>query len=266
MNPSLLFHGLAALLVVLYVNTFVVWQLLSLRFEESAALAPWLFAVGTSFVAGAVWYRWRRRGVASLKLIVLAGAIALAGMMLTDPLYPAKRVHVPQYMILAVVVWAALATRVQTRRILFFTVLIAGLYGVHDEFLQGLHPDRSFGWRDMVVNLAGIVAGALMIEALIGQRLVAERMEALPKTFTAAVLMCLAGLGLYILAVLELRASAIPYWSVLPMLAGAFALAWAVARDDMPADARHVGTILVWLVVALSLYPVIVNETSLVFA
>jgi hypothetical protein len=265
-RTSLAWYALAVALVFAYVNTFAVWQLLQLRFGSGAALVPWLLAAVLAIGIVAIWRRGLRHGTVSPSLLLAALVVALAGMLLADPDYPAKRVHVPQYAVLAAVIWAALRPHVAAGRLAVLTILVGGLFGVHDEFLQGLHGDRTFGTRDMAVNLCGGIAGTFALAALTGRRVFTAEAVALPATVISGGLMSAVGLALYVAALAGLHAQPIPYWTTLPLLAGVFALACALVHDDTAADLRHAGTVVALLLIVLSFYPIVANETPLDFA
>src|SRR4051794_36321170 len=94
-----LMYPLASVLVVLYVNTFELWGVLVRALgADKAALVP-IFTLACLLAAGG--WRLRRRTktlpnqpTLQPMLILLALALAVLGLMLTDPAYPAKRIHV----------------------------------------------------------------------------------------------------------------------------------------------------------------------------
>lgn len=263
---SLVLYAFAGVLVVAYVNTFTVWRFLQHQLGGDAGWIPWLLVA--LFAAGAA-LQWRRRLAGrpvSPTMLAAALLVGLAGMLLTDPEFPAKRVHVPQYALLAAIVWLALRPHVGSDRVALMSLLVGGLFGVHDEFLQGLHPARTFGIRDMAINLCGVAAGTLVAAGLSGQTFALFRTIRLPAGIIAGGAMATTGLLIYVYAVAGLPAGTVPYWTALPMLAGSFALATAVMPPDVGNDLRHAGAVVVLLLVALAAYPVIVNETSLHFA
>jgi uncharacterized protein YfiM (DUF2279 family) len=263
---SIACYLLAALLVIAYVNTFRIWQLLQMRVGEAAAGVPWMLAA--LLFAGAMlsWRRLSRRARPSLPMLAAALCAVLAGMLIADPDFPAKRVHVPEYAALAAIVWLALKAQVSRDRLVLLTVLVAGLFGVHDEFLQALHAERSFGLRDMAVNLCGAAAGTLVLAALSGHPFATAMTFRMPATVAAGAVFAAAGLALYLFALSGLAVEPLPYWPALPMLAGAFALAVALAFDRAEPGLYHAGTVIVLLLLLLSIYPVIANETPLHFA
>lgn len=259
-------YALCAALVIVYVNTFVVWQLLTLQFGAGVALVPWLMA---ALLALGFFFVWRRRGFATQAgwfLLSAALVIALAGLLIADPDFPAKRVHVPQYAVLGAIIWFALPAALDTPSRIAACVLTGTLFGIHDEFLQGLHPDRTFGLRDMIVNFCGVVAGAFAVAACRGPTAGSGDQPVVTRDVIAAGFMSATGLVLYLYAMAALAVRPLPYWPVLPMLAGAFALAITLNRKHVDPALREVAIVIVLLLVALAVYPVMANETSLHFA
>ena len=88
----------------------------------------------------------------------------------------------------------------------------------------------------------------------------------MPVPLIAGSVVAVAGVGLYLHAMAGLPVRPLPYWPTLPLLAGGFALACALARSDIEPDIRHAGTVAVLQVLPLSVYPVIANVSPLHFA
>jgi VanZ family protein len=74
---------------------------------------------------------------------------------------------VAEYIILSFLVRYALSYRLEGLRLTLFTALVTALYGVHDEMLQGLHPLRYHGWRDIIVNSVAGLSGAMLGHGLV---------------------------------------------------------------------------------------------------
>ncbi|MDP7172068.1 MAG: VanZ family protein [Alphaproteobacteria bacterium] len=97
-----------------------------------------------------------------------AATLALAGLLFADPAFPAKRVHVFQYALLALVVRRGLASRLDGVPLMAMSALVAALLGVHDELIQGLRPERYFSLTDILVNTVSASAGGCLGTALWG--------------------------------------------------------------------------------------------------
>ncbi|MFN0042387.1 MAG: VanZ family protein [Alphaproteobacteria bacterium] len=214
-------------MVWLYLNTFEIWRMLQAVTGPVAEFVPYglAAAVGLGIV---VWGRnaERARGTVSWGLVLAGVALAGIGLGVTDPLFPSKRIHVPQYILLALVVRAGLSRELSGWNLTLMGALLATLYGSHDELLQGLHTKRTYGMPDMQVNALGALAGSLMAHGL---RLLDRGVAAAapPPTVIAGFAGALFGFFLFLDALLSFRGAAVPLWLVLPALAGL--LCWAVA-------------------------------------
>jgi hypothetical protein len=270
-----LLYPLAALLVLIYVNTFELWAVLvSSIGAERAAYVPFAaLALGVASMGG--WIVLRRRGAERGAfrirpvLLVLGLALAVAGLALTDPAYPAKRIHVPQYLLLALVLRRALSDHVGGVVLTATTILVTLIFGIHDEMLQGLHPSRSYGLRDMAVNGTAGAAGALMA-AGVGLWRGPSGPASVPFRIGAAVTLHLASLAFLVLSLMTYVWTG-PPGQPPPALTGApvavtSLMLMALVRTGHPAPGtRHVCTVIAWIALPFALYPVIPHVTPLVF-
>lgn len=268
---TFLFHCLALVLVVAYVNTFVLWREIGYLFGRGIRDGMPFIAVGALVLGIAVYIGVKaRRGALSIAWPWLAAAMILAvvGLAATNPAFPAKRIHVPQYVILAIVLHFSIRASDRTVLTLLFVFLAATAYGVHDELLQGLHPRRTYGLRDMFVDACGAGAGALLVRALVpGYRGLSLDVgtRAMRRGVIAAFVLAIAGVFLFALAGTAYRSEILPYWTVLPALAGALALAVAAERMSLHGDRLAVRA-LAGVCVLYALYPFAINVALLDFA
>jgi hypothetical protein len=150
-------HALAALLVLAFAHTFELWRWLAATLGHGGAAAmPIGLAVALTGAFAAILVK---RGAVDWRVLIFAAACAALGLLSTDPQFPAKRIHVPQYALLAALLRLALPDCAGWTRTLGAAIL-ASLYGVHDEFVQGLMATRSYGIADMITNALGALAGA----------------------------------------------------------------------------------------------------------
>jgi hypothetical protein len=245
---ALAWYGLGVVLIAVYVNTFDIWRWLNSSIGNSAAnVSP--FAITAAGLAIAFLIA-RRGGAWPSPAFVLGAAIALGALFLTDPDYPAKRIHVPQYMLLSLVLRRALFHgAVPEPTLTGLSVAMAALGGIHDEFLQGFHPERGFGLRDIGVNALGALSGGLLAH---GFRLFVTNtpkagtsgtpFRATVIAMTVAVLLLIAPMEAY-------RGLPIPAWTVMPLLAAC--CAWALLDARPPPPWRIAGL----LALSLVLYP-----------
>lgn len=242
---ALPWYGFAVILVAVYVNTYDIWRWLIANAGNSAAsVSP--FAITATALA--IAFLFARRG-GSWPAFVLGAAIALGALFLTDPDYPAKRIHVPQYMLLSLVLRRALFHSATPEPALTgLSVAMAALLGIHDEFLQGFHPDRGFGLRDIGVNALGALSGGLLAKG----RLFVKAKAAAPDTgkpFLVTVIAMGMAAMLLIAPMEAYRGQTIPIWTIMPLLAAC--CVWALLPGRRPLPWRIAGL----LAASLVLYP-----------
>jgi hypothetical protein len=265
-----LLYPVAALLVVAYVNTFELWALLVRSIgPEQAALVP--FATLAAGLGLTVWWIILRRGAVGMRpvLLVMALALALLGLALTDPAYPAKRIHVPQYLLLALVLRRALSDHVGGTALTAATMVVTLIFGIHDEMLQGLHPSRTYGLRDIVVNGTAGASGALAAAGIGLWRGPSGPLH-LPVRIGAA--LAVQAVALIFLVITLMRYVGVdpvdappPAWAGAPLAIGAIALMALFGSGSPSPGARHIRMVIAWTTLPLALYPVIPHVTPLVF-
>ena len=248
--------ALAALLVAAFANAFPLWVWLSQQLGAAAKLLPFALAgllVAAMLLAG----RGGRRDIRWLAAGIFA---ALLGLALADPDFPAKRVHVAEYAVLALVLRRALRPWFVGADLVLAVALLGLLAGLHDEAIQGLMPSRTYGLRDILVDGLGAIAGACLVQGL-GFRDAAEqpaRWRHMPKLLLAP----LAGALLLALALPGFEGGPIPPWTAAPLLAGCA----ACSIVPLPQDGWRGFTIALLLILApLALYPVLSHVPPLVF-
>lgn len=79
---------------------------------------------------------------------------------------PNKHIHIPEYVLLAWLLYAALSRDYRGEGLFILIFLCASLLGVVDELEQGIHPGRSYGWSDMLVNSSSALIGVFTILGL----------------------------------------------------------------------------------------------------
>lgn len=166
MSAPYIWYLAAVALVAVMVNTFGFWRAFNSSAESLAGATPVLVAL-VALMGATMVVLWRgdpRR----LRCALLGGAVTTAaiGLAMTDPQFPPKRIHVAEYMAVTWLVYRGLEGRLGGPRRAAAAALIATLLGVHEELAQGLHPQRTFGVFDMIVNGVGAAAGALAALAM----------------------------------------------------------------------------------------------------
>lgn len=79
---------------------------------------------------------------------------------------PNKHIHIPEYMLMAWLLYAALYKDYQGKGVFSLIFICGSMLGIVDELEQGLHPGRYYGWRDMVVNSASVLIGIFFMLGL----------------------------------------------------------------------------------------------------
>lgn len=201
------------ILVGLFTQSIEVWRLIVAWFGGfQAGLAPFLISIGLAAAVGGLV--WTRRQTLAWQWLALSMFVFVAGLALADPDFPAKRVHVPQYFLLAVVVYRGLRAFMTDGRAIWGGVVLAAMLGGIDEIAQGALPARSFGLWDLATNLSGALAAGLFLFALPAEdRKVGMRDVALPAVGLVV------GLGLLLVAAEAHKATGFPVWMYLPAVA-----------------------------------------------
>lgn len=268
----LMLHGACYLLVVFYVNMFQFWAWVSrgmgpgilTRMLPVAVTAVVLLIIALRFV-DRVNRGWSIRPV-HLSLGLACAIFALA---IPDPEVPIKRIHVAEYLALAFLVRATLSHRLQGGELTLFTALVTLLLGIHDEMLQGLHPLRYYGWRDMIVNGMAGLGGALLGDGL--YCFVRPEVEARKKLHTpwllAVLFLLLAASTLWLIVSLyQLRSQPIPLTLLLPQAAAGLLVIFFRADLVFSTRLHHGLQALFWLALGLLAYPLAAALAGIKFA
>ncbi len=252
--------ALATALTAAYSGTFTFWRWLSEQLSPPTlemlppALALLLFAVVIIRVAPRLRIS---AGITSIWLVT-AAALALAGLLLADPAFPAKRVHIFQYALLALVVRRGLTNRLDGVPLVAMSALVAALLGVHDELIQGLRPERYFNLADILVNTLSASAGGCLGAALWGPG--NSNNPPSPRAWLT-VCLALAGLAVLLSGLTYAPAAALPVWAWLP--APLCLTSWLLL---VPAGRRWPCALPVWIACGALVEPAIANLADLPFA
>ena len=155
----------AVLLVIVYINMFPAVRYIVEHWGTAPVLVlPILVTVAVLIVLFWLFTRTGRKPQAQpgIALLGIGTAICLAALIIPDPQAPVKRIHVIEYMALSLLIRYTMSVRLQGTALLVFSIFFSSLLGVHDELLQGLHPLRTYGTRDILVNALGSTGGGLI--------------------------------------------------------------------------------------------------------
>ena len=268
-NTSLALGYIAsAALVLVYVNMFPLWKHLSSKWErEVFVIVPILLGFGIIAIVCILFYRRLQSAPLSVGKGGLAIGIFLCLIALTvpDPQFPVKRIHVAEYMLLSLVVRFTMSFKLHGLPLLLFSACFASLLGVHDELLQGLHPSRTYGLRDLLVNTLASFSGAMIwhnLQLFSWTTSSSDKQTATSKITSLMYLVWLITTVLvFVLPLILYRGSTIPYWPAMPLI-GAIVY-FGLYRDHFAMSWKHgIGALSV-VSFALILYP-IVNDVKVV--
>lgn len=261
------FHGLCAGLILLYVNTFEIWTALTDHLgRERASLIPFaavLAAFGLFALAARRAWRGGRlcRGMVVLGLVLAGVALALP-----EAQFPAKRIHVAQYMLVAVVVRYGLRRSLGGAALTVAGVAITALYGAHDEMIQGLHPARTFGLEDWLVDILAGAAGSLLAHGIglfEARGPAVTGLRRLAREVPPGLTVILAGVVALMVPLPAFRDDLAPWWTVLPLLAGG--VVWFALPPPADPALRAVTEQIAVLGLLLALYPGLLHALPLTF-
>jgi VanZ family protein len=156
--------GLIVLYTLLIPNAIFVYRFIEARFGlVFAGKIP--LVVVTLLGFGYVVYLYRAKlGWKKVMYLVPCVVIALAIFRLEGN--PNKHIHIPEYILMAWLVYAALEKDYRGKGILILVFILASMLGVVDELEQGIHPGRTYGWTDMLVNTSSALMGIFTILGL----------------------------------------------------------------------------------------------------
>ena len=163
-QPRAVLWGLVGIYTLLIPNAIYVYRFIEARYGLVFAGRIPLVVVSLLGI-GYVVYLWRAKlsWKKSLYLIPCT-VIALAIFRLEGN--PNKHIHIPEYILMAWLVYTALKQDYRGGGMLILVFLLASMLGVVDELEQGIHPGRTYGWTDMLVNTSSALMGVFTILGL----------------------------------------------------------------------------------------------------
>lgn len=256
------------LLVVTFVNLYPLYDHLVRNYGlRAVSFFPYLPPVMLLTMIGALCLsrsrkvRWR---------FFLPGVLLLAlALFIPDPEISVKRIHVSEYLVLSLITRYTMSLRLSGRSLPVFATLFAAILGIHDEFLQGIHPARTYGLRDMLVNAVAATGGGFLWHSLSFFSLrESPGCASRPGKTGNAIHYCYLGwLALAIVAMIvplmAFRHTTLPFWPCLPLVAAVVFRA-CLPQGDAP-EIRHGIMVLSAASFLLLLYPVVVNGWQLAF-
>jgi hypothetical protein len=269
---------LCCAMVPFYVSLFPLWKqistLLGDRSDQIFTYLPLVVLMLFLLLALTIWLPPGKRSVPVAAAPLAAGLIiCLLSLLVPDPGFPVKRIHVAEYAALSLVARYAMSPWLNGRPLLFYSVCFAAVLGIHDEFLQGLHPARTYGLRDMAVNALGSLGGGLIWHGLnlfsAGPALTDKETDPVIETAGGNLVKRLY-LGWLAAATLMLAVPAyrfkgapVAFWTVLPLLAAP--IFFSLYRPAFKSRSYHGIIALTISCVALAAYPLLTALPGFVF-
>lgn len=260
----------SSILVLVYVNMFPVWKFFSTRWDsELFILMPVVVSGGTILVitVSSIFLRQKGRIPIDNQFLILGLLLCVLGLILPDPQFPVKRIHVAEYAFLSLVVRWTMSFRLQGRALLLFSACFVSILGIHDELLQGLHPARTYGLRDMVVNSLAGFGGACIWH---GVHLFARQFPGTSASGETGADLSAAYVGwlltsvlAFILPLVLYRGGHIPYWPAMPLIGST--VLFSLYKEQFSESCKHGVGALSAACFALILYPLMNNGKALYF-
>lgn len=257
------------LLVVVFVHLYGVFSLLNRLLPTPVIAVVPIAAVLSVLVFLPRFLKTQaHEGKVSRPWVVAGVLLCIIALAIPDGRYPVKRIHVLEYMALSCLVRYAMSWRLQGGPLLFFSVLAGMAFGVHDELLQGIHSQRTYGLRDISVNGVASLGGSFIWHG--GALFVGNNKRLLPEHITerwGTALFYLAWLVLstlaFIIPLAGYKNVALPYWMFLPLSAAL--VFWALYHQQLQGSVRYGCLVVSCLAFSFFCYPVVINAVSLSF-
>lgn len=166
-NIRIIAWVLIALYTFILPDAILVYQkIVDLFGQATAGKVPLMAALILGGLYALIVFR-QKKDWKNLLYLVPCGLIALA--IFTLEPNPNKHIHIPEYVLMAWLLYWVLSKDIKGGQILVLVFLYASLLGVTDELQQGVHPGRFYGASDMLVNASSALIGVFTILGLTRQ-------------------------------------------------------------------------------------------------
>ena len=163
-DSRVLLWGAIFIYTLLLPNAIVVYRMLvDYIGKDSTGNIPLISVILIGGAYALYGYR-KNRNFKFLLYLIPAGIIALLIMRLEEN--PNKHIHIPEYVLMAWLLYAVLSKDYRGSGIFVLVFLCGSLLGVVDELEQGIYPRRFYGWSDMLVNSASILIGIFTLKGV----------------------------------------------------------------------------------------------------
>jgi len=254
---------LPLIITLSFQNGVDVWRNLSARMDDHLAVFLTTLLLATSFL---IWAKWLKLDLKKLfrKQTVFIILLLTTLFWLPDPQFAAKQVHVPEYILIALLCRWALDPFFQNSRYLSLgSFLMVAFLGIHDEILQGFHPERYFGYMDIIVNMGSGAVGCWLGDRLLARN---EKLswDAGPQ-FYLLISYCTVATLLFLSILWRYKGLYIPAWAILPYCGSVLALLISPKPVFVKRDTHLIFHLFVFSSMSLGLYLVGGHALSLSF-
>jgi hypothetical protein len=156
-----LLWGLVALYTFLIPNAIYLYRFIEAKYGSVFAGKIPLVLVIISGIAYMVFLRLSKMSWKKILYTIPCAVVIVIIFKLESN--PNKNIHIPEYVLLAWLVYAALSRDYQGKGIFILIFIITSMLGFVDELEQGIHPGRFYGLSDMMVNSSSALIGVFTI-------------------------------------------------------------------------------------------------------
>jgi hypothetical protein len=232
-------------------------------------VVPIVLGAGSLILVSIIFFGRQQNARSTVKKSVLIAGLVFCtiALVIPDPQFPVKRIHVAEYILLSLVVRFAMSAKLQGAPLLFFSACFASVLGVHDELLQGWHPSRTYGLRDITVNTLASFGGALIWHEMKifswGKSLFDKQTLSSKNSSSVYLVWLISGVVVFVLPLVLYRGGTIPYWPAMPLIGTI--VYFSLYQDQFATSWKHGIAALSVVSFALILYPIINNVKALLF-
>jgi VanZ family protein len=262
-----LLYGCCVLAVLVFVNLFSLFAILREIFGKTAIdLAPIVLTLlSLALLLILTTRNSHKSGQPIAWPWMSTGAVIVCfALLIPDPEFAVKRIHVLEYLLLSLLVRYTLAQRISGLSLFIYGILFTVVLGMHDELLQGFHPQRTYGFRDIAVNSAAAVGGSCLWQGLeLFTRGEKTPSQGIDWTIALYLLWLFLALVLFLLPLLAFKYQAIPLWTLLPL--SSTLLLWGLLLAGRKDKHRHGTGVISLAAISVLFYPLLANVFAIPF-
>lgn len=257
-------YAACVLLTFLFVHLFQLFALAQELIGDRGVLFTPFLAIGCSFGSIFLLAICRQEVEKRWSTIFSGGIFCIIALFVPDPAIPVKRIHVFEYLLLSLLVRWTLSHRLSGMGLVVSSILFSALLGMHEEIIQGFHPLRTYGLRDMLVNGLAAAGGSLIWH---GTSLFSKKSAGTESRMSLPVLLYLGWLILsalaFVIPLADYRLNPLPFWPLLPL--GAAVVCWSCLPRNPGNEEMHGVNALSLGASTMIFYPVLSHATTLPF-